>query len=53
MQIETKVVVLEADDVAEAIAKEVTENSISKLVIGASSRNALMRYYNSQFSPIS
>ncbi|URD80388.1 U-box domain-containing protein [Musa troglodytarum] len=44
-QIETKVVVLEADDVAEAIAKEVTENTIRNLVIGTSSRNALMRKF--------
>ncbi|CAL9209706.1 U-box domain-containing protein 35-like isoform X1 [Musa acuminata AAA Group] len=50
-QIETKVVVLEADDVAEAIAKEVTENSISKLVIGASSRNALMRKFKGSNLP--
>ncbi|CAL9069556.1 unnamed protein product [Musa banksii] len=50
-QIETKVVVLEADDVAEAIAKEVTDNSISKLVIGASSRNALMRKFKGSNLP--
>ncbi|KAJ8511120.1 hypothetical protein OPV22_001554 [Ensete ventricosum] len=50
-QIETKVVVLEADDVAEAIAKEVTENSISKLVIGASSRNALTRKFKGSNLP--
>ncbi|CAD5171736.1 U-box domain-containing protein 35 isoform X1 [Musa acuminata AAA Group] len=42
-QIETEVVILEADDVAEAISKEVTENSISMLVIGGSSKNAIIR----------
>ncbi|THU67286.1 hypothetical protein C4D60_Mb05t23060 [Musa balbisiana] len=42
-QIETEVVILEAEDVAEAISKEVTENNISMLVIGASSKNAIFR----------
>ncbi|WOL00252.1 U-box domain-containing protein 35-like [Canna indica] len=42
-KIETELVVLEADDVAEAIAREITKNTISKLVIGASSKNALVR----------
>lgn len=49
LQIETEVVILEADDVAEAISKEVTENSISMLVIGGSSKNAIIRYYDSTF----
>ncbi|KAG6501757.1 hypothetical protein ZIOFF_041640 [Zingiber officinale] len=42
--IEAEVVVLEGDDAVEAIARDITESSINRLVIGASTRNPLMRY---------
>lgn len=44
MQVEAKVVVIEANDVADAISKEVARCSISKLIIGASSGNPFIRY---------
>ncbi|XP_010919905.2 U-box domain-containing protein 35 [Elaeis guineensis] len=44
-QVEAKVVVIEAEDVANAISKEVARCSISKLVIGASSGNPLIRKF--------
>lgn len=42
-KVEAESVVLEADDVAEAISGAVTKFAISKLVIGASSRNVFSR----------
>ncbi|KAK1306143.1 U-box domain-containing protein 52 [Acorus calamus] len=42
-QVEAEAVVIEADDVAEAIAEEVSKFKIGKLVIGASSRNVMTR----------
>ncbi|XP_042399136.1 U-box domain-containing protein 35-like [Zingiber officinale] len=44
-KIEAEVVVLEGDDAVEAIARDITESSINRLVIGASTRNPLMRKF--------
>ncbi|XP_038976179.1 U-box domain-containing protein 52 isoform X2 [Phoenix dactylifera] len=44
-QVETKVVVIEAEDVSNAITKEVARCSMSKLVIGASSGNPFIRKF--------
>ncbi|XP_074582442.1 U-box domain-containing protein 35-like [Curcuma longa] len=51
-KIEAEVVVLEGDDVVEAIASDITESSISRLVIGASSRNPLMRCISAPASSV-
>ncbi|XP_077235351.1 U-box domain-containing protein 35-like [Tasmannia lanceolata] len=44
-QVEAEAVVIEADDVADAISVEVAKFSISTLVIGASSRSSFMRKF--------
>lgn len=43
VKVEAESVVIEADDVAEGISGEIAKLSISKLVIGASSRNMFSR----------
>ena len=43
MQVEAEAVVIEADDVAEALSAEVNKYAVSKLVIGVSSRNIFTR----------
>lgn len=43
IQVEAEAVVIEADDVPEAISLEIAKFSISTLVIGASSRSLLAR----------
>eukprot|EP00262_Sarcandra_glabra_P014275 TRINITY_DN413_c0_g1_i1.p1 TRINITY_DN413_c0_g1~~TRINITY_DN413_c0_g1_i1.p1 ORF type:complete len:830 (-),score=143.23 TRINITY_DN413_c0_g1_i1:275-2764(-) len=44
-QVEAEFVVIEADDVADAISREVDKFKINKLVIGASSHSALARKF--------
>lgn len=43
-QVQMELVVLEANDVAEAIAQEVTRREVDKLVVGASSSGIFSRY---------
>ncbi|KAL4178634.1 hypothetical protein AMTRI_Chr13g83240 [Amborella trichopoda] len=44
-QVEVEPLVIEGDDVAEAISEEANKSSFSKLVVGASSRNAITRKF--------
>ncbi|XP_057873788.2 U-box domain-containing protein 35 [Cryptomeria japonica] len=52
-QVQTKIVVVEEDDVALAIVQQISNLSISKLVIGASSRNAITRRFKGVDVPAS
>ena len=54
-KVEVETMVIEADDVAEAISAEITKFTISRLVIGASSGNVFTRKSNdcNMFSKIS
>lgn len=44
-QVHVDVVLIESDDVASAVAEEVTKDAITKLVIGASSGGIFKRYF--------
>lgn len=44
MKVQVDVMMIESDDVANAIAKEVSKHKINKLVIGASPRGIFSRY---------
>lgn len=43
-QVQADLVLIESDDIAKAIAKEVTKSTINKLVVGAASRGLFSRY---------
>lgn len=43
-QVHVDLVVIESDDVASAVAEEVTKDAITKLVVGASSGGLFKRY---------
>ncbi|GLJ44009.1 hypothetical protein SUGI_0917420 [Cryptomeria japonica] len=47
-QVPTEIVVLEDDNIPKAIVKYITDSSISNLVIGSSSRNAITRTFRGQ-----
>jgi len=44
-QVHVEVVVIESDDVASAVAEEVTKYAITKLVVGASTGGLFKRYF--------
>jgi hypothetical protein len=43
-QVHVDVVVIESDDMASAVAEEITKDGITKLVVGASSGGLFKRY---------
>jgi len=44
--VHVEVVVIESDDVASAVAEEVTKYAITKLVVGASTDGLFKRYFS-------
>ena len=44
-QVHVEIVVIESDDVASAVAEEVTKYAITKLVVGASTDGLFKRYF--------
>lgn len=49
LKVDVEIVIREADDVAKEIEKEVETFHICRIVIGASSRNMITRYFSGLF----